>query len=174
VQALQRSGRDVGVDLKILAAVESVNQAQKTLMVDKARRHFGGTLRGRHFAIWGLSFKPNTDDMREAPSLAVVQALLDEGATITAFDPVAGVEAHHLFNARSGVTLAGSAPAALENADALMILTEWKEFRSPDFDDIKRQLKMPVIFDGRNIFDPSRMAARGFTYYGVGRGLNQF
>ncbi len=172
VQALQRSGREVGVDLKILAAVESVNQVQKTVLVEKARKHFG-SLSGRRFAIWGLAFKPNTDDMREAPALSVVEALLAEGASVCAFDPVAGKEALHLLGSQAGVAFASSAPAALAEADALMILTEWKEFRSPDFEDIKRQLKQPVIFDGRNIFDPARMAERGFTYFGIGRGSSQ-
>ncbi len=170
VQALQRSGHEVGVGLRILAAVESVNHSQKTVLVEKARRHFG-SLRGRRFAIWGLAFKPNTDDMREAPSLAVISALLAEGASVCAFDPVASAEAQHLLGSLDGVALAVSAPAALAGADALMILTEWKEFRSPDFDEIKQQLKQPVVFDGRNIFDPQRMAARGFTYYGIGRGV---
>ena len=169
VQALQRSGREVGVELKILAAVESVNHAQKTVLVDKARKHFGN-LKGRRFAVWGLAFKPNTDDMREAPSLAVARALLAEGASLCAFDPVAASEAKYHLGSLDGVTFAANAPAALSGADALMILTEWKEFRSPDFDDIKQQLKQPVVFDGRNIFDPQRMAARGFTYYGIGRG----
>lgn len=169
VQALQRSSREVGMELQILAAVESVNHRQKTLLVDKAKRYFG-SLAGRHFAVWGLAFKPNTDDMREAASLAVIDALLAAGATIAAFDPIAMDEAKRVIGERPGLRYGATAPAVLAGADALLIVTEWKEFRSPDFDDIKRQLKQPVIFDGRNIYDPDRMAERGFKYHGVGRG----
>lgn len=170
VKALQRTGRDAGIELRILAAVEAVNKSQKLLLVDKAVKHFG-SLKGCHFAVWGLAFKPNTDDMREAPSLEVLSALLEAGATVCAFDPVAAHEAPRYLGQPAGLTYAASATAALSSADGLFVLTEWKEFRSPDFDEMKVKLRQPVVFDGRNIFDPARMAARGFAYYGVGRGL---
>ena len=171
VKALAHTGAEHGHPMKILAAVEAVNEAQKGVLVTKARRRFG-PLAGRRFALWGLAFKPNTDDMREAPSLTVIEALLSEGATVVAFDPVAQEEAARALGSRTGISYAKSAAAALNDADALLIATEWKEFRSPDFDDMRQRMKQPVIFDGRNLYDPQRMADRGFEYYGIGRGLS--
>jgi len=171
VQALQRSARGVGYEPHLLTAVEAVNQEQKSFLTTKIRKHFGGDLKGRTFALWGLAFKPNTDDMREAPAITVVGELLAAGAKVRAFDPVAMAEARRVFGEKPGLALVADAPAALEGADALVIVTEWREFRSPDFDRLKAQLKQPVIFDGRNLYNPELMARFGFQYYGVGRGL---
>jgi UDPglucose 6-dehydrogenase len=171
VQALQRSARGVGYEPRLLSAVESVNKTQKSFLAGKIRKHFGGGLAGRTIALWGLAFKPNTDDMREAPALTVIEELLAAGAQVRAFDPVAMVEAARVLGQRPGLTLVPDADAALEGADALAIVTEWREFRSPDFDRIKARLKQPVLFDGRNIYKPELMARLGFSYYGVGRGL---
>jgi UDPglucose 6-dehydrogenase len=171
VQALVRSAREVQYEARVLEAVEAINESQKGFLVRKLRRHFNGDLKGRRFALWGLAFKPNTDDMRAAPSLKVIEELLAEGASVCAFDPVAMNEARRIFGGRAGLTLAPDAQAALQGADALVILTEWQEFRSPDFDHIKRALKQPIIFDGRNLYNPQLMKRFGFTYYAVGRGL---
>jgi UDPglucose 6-dehydrogenase len=171
VQALQRSARGVGYEPRLLSAVEAVNKTQKSFLAGKIRKHFGGQLAGRTIALWGLAFKPNTDDMREAPALTVIEELLAAGAKVRAFDPVAMVEAARVLGERPGLTLVPDADAALEGADALAIVTEWREFRSPDFDRIKARLKQPVLFDGRNIYKPELMARLGFSYYGVGRGL---
>jgi UDPglucose 6-dehydrogenase len=171
VQALIRSGRSVQYEARLLEAVETVNQAQKGFLLTKMRRHFGEALEGRTIAIWGLAFKPNTDDMREAPSLTVVRELLEAGAHVRAFDPVAVAEARRLLGEHAKLTFVAHAHAALEGADALAIVTEWKEFRSPDFDYLKAALKQPVIFDGRNLYNPELMQRMGFLYYGVGRGL---
>jgi UDPglucose 6-dehydrogenase len=171
VQALIRSGRSVQYEARLLEAVETVNQAQKGFLLTKMRRHFGEALEGRTIAIWGLAFKPNTDDMREAPSLTVVRELLEAGAHVRAFDPVAVAEARRLLGEHAKLTFVANAHAALEGADALAIVTEWKEFRSPDFDYLKAALKQPVIFDGRNLYNPELMQRMGFLYYGVGRGL---
>jgi len=169
VKALSRTATQAGMSLQVLDAVEAVNDLQKQVLVDKARRHYGDALRGKHFALWGLAFKPNTDDMREAPSLTIIEQLLADGATVTAFDPVAMHEARKALGERPGLTYRTDQKAVLENADALFIVTEWKQFRSPDFDDIARQLRAPVIFDGRNLYDPDRMAEHGFTYHSIGR-----
>ncbi len=169
VKAMLRTGRDAGLALEILAAVESVNERQKSVLVGKARQRFGA-LAGKHFALWGLAFKPNTDDMREAASRVIIESLLAEGATVAAYDPVAMDEARRLYAGRAGIGFADSAPAALEGADALLIATEWKEFRSPDFDGIRAKLKQPVVFDGRNLYDPLTMAEHGIEYHGIGRG----
>jgi UDPglucose 6-dehydrogenase len=171
VQALQRSARGLGFEPHLLTAVESVNKAQKSFLVGKIRKHFGADLKGRTFALWGLAFKPNTDDMREAPAITVVNELLAAGAKVRAFDPVAMAEARRIFGDKPGLALVADANATLEGADALVIVTEWREFRSPDFDRLKSQLKQPVIFDGRNLYNPELMARFGFRYYGVGRGL---
>ncbi len=171
VKALQRSGTQSGFDLHVLEAVERVNEAQKSLLVRKIVRRFGEDLAGRRFALWGLAFKPNTDDMREAPSLAVIDGLLARGATVSAYDPVAVHEAQRVLGERAGLAYAESPTAAVEGADALVIVTEWKEFRSPDFDDLRKRLREPVIFDGRNLYDPDMMRESGIDYYGVGRGL---
>lgn len=168
VQALERSSRAVGYEPKILAAVEAVNARQKSVLIDKMRAHFNGNLKGRTFAIWGLSFKPNTDDMREAPSRVLIEALWAAGAEVRAYDPIAMPEARRIYGER--LRLVASMEEALIGADGLAIVTEWQEFRSPDFDAIKATLKEPAIFDGRNLYDPQLMARFGFIYYGVGRG----
>ncbi len=171
VKALQRTGTQSGLDLHVLEAVERVNDAQKGMLVRKIARRFGENLSGRRLALWGLAFKPNTDDMREAPSLVVIDGLLSRGAAISAYDPVAVQEAQRILGDRAGLHYADSPIAALEGADALVIVTEWKEFRSPDFDEVRKRLREPVIFDGRNLYDPEMMRACGIEYYGVGRGL---
>jgi UDPglucose 6-dehydrogenase len=171
VRALIRSANDAGYPAKVLEAVQAVNDAQKGFLVRKIRRHFDGAIRGRTFALWGLAFKPNTDDMREAPSLNIVRELLAEGARVQAFDPVAMEEARRALGDAAGLTLVADADSALHGADALIIVTEWQEFRSPDFDRIREQLSSPVIFDGRNLYSPDLMKRFGFRYYGVGRGL---
>jgi UDPglucose 6-dehydrogenase len=170
VTALARSAKDVGYQTRVLDAVEAVNADQKGFIARKMLKHFGGELRGKTFALWGLAFKPNTDDMREAPSLTVIDALLAAGARVQAYDPVAIAEAQRLLAGRQGVTFAHDAMAALQGADALAIVTEWQEFRSPDFDAIRAALREPVIFDGRNLYNPELMKRLGFEYYGVGRG----
>jgi UDPglucose 6-dehydrogenase len=170
VKALVRSAREVGYEAQVLKAVEEVNETQKGFIARKVRKHFGDDLSGRCFALWGLAFKPNTDDMREAPSLTVINELLEAGATIRAFDPVAMKEAQRVLQGRQGIEYVEDAHAALEGADALLIITEWQQFRSPDFDLIRSRLKQPVIFDGRNLYNPGLMRRFGFQYYGVGRG----
>jgi UDPglucose 6-dehydrogenase len=169
VQALQRTGGEYGLDLKILDAVEQVNHAQKEVLAGKIVKRFGESLAGRHFALWGLAFKPNTDDMREAPSRVLVAELLRRGATVAAYDPVAIEEARGIFKAQPGVRFAASPMAALDGADALAIVTEWKEFRSPDFTAIKAALKTPSIFDGRNLYEPSEVRRHGLEYFTIGR-----
>jgi len=171
VKALQRTGTQSGLNLHVLEAVEKVNEEQKGMLVRKIVKRFGEKLDGRRFAIWGLAFKPNTDDMREAPSQVVVEALLARGATLNAYDPVAVHEAKRIFGNKPGLAYAETPIAALDGADALVIVTEWKEFRSPDFEDLRKRLRQPVIFDGRNLYDPDMMRASGIDYYGVGRGL---
>jgi UDPglucose 6-dehydrogenase len=172
VKALVRSARDVGYEPQVLQAVESVNAMQKGFIARKVRKHFGEDLSGRCFALWGLAFKPNTDDMREAPSLTIIDELLKAGARISAFDPVAMKEAQRVLKDREGIEYVSEANAALEGADALLIVTEWQQFRSPDFDLIRGKLRQPVIFDGRNLYNPDLMRRFGFQYYGVGRGLS--
>ncbi|WP_095118959.1 UDP-glucose/GDP-mannose dehydrogenase family protein [Pseudomonas sp. Irchel s3f10] len=169
VKALIHAATSVDIDARLLKAVEARNQDQKTSLYSKIFNHFDGHLRGKTFALWGLSFKPNTDDMREAPSRVLMEALWHAGANVQAFDPKAMEEAQRLYGARDELTLAGTKEAALKNADALIIVTEWQAFRAPDFDLLSRQLKQPLIFDGRNLFDPQRLSKRGFTYISVGR-----
>ena len=169
VKALQRSAEEVGYDASILRAVETVNNRQKRVLFNKIKAHFGD-LRGKTFALWGLSFKPNTDDMREAPSRVLMESLWEAGARVQAYDPVAMPECARLYGRRADFTLCKTSPEALEGADALAIVTEWQEFRSPDFDYIKRALQTPVIFDGRNLYDPLHMVRAGFSYYAIGRG----
>ena len=169
VKALIRTGRDHGQPLGILEAVEIANESQKNVLARRVVARFGEDLTGRIFAVWGLSFKPNTDDMREAPSLVVIQALLRRGAKVQSFDPVAAPEAHRILGEHSRHQSCESAMAALSNADALIVITEWKEFRSPDFDEIKALMRSPVIFDGRNIYDPAAARSQGFEYTGIGR-----
>jgi len=173
VKALQRTGSQSGLELHVLEAVERVNETQKSLLVRKIVRRFGEQLGGRRFALWGLAFKPNTDDMREAPSQVVIEGLLSRGATVSAYDPVARHEARRVLGEKAGLVYAESPGAALEGADALVIVTEWKEFRSPDFDELRRRLRQPVVFDGRNLYDPDMMREAGIDYYGVGRGLRE-
>jgi UDPglucose 6-dehydrogenase len=165
------SGAGVGMQLRVLGAVEAVNQAQKHTLVDKVVARFGSDLSGRRFGLWGLAFKPGTDDMREAPSLVVVQGLTERGASVVAYDPVAVGEARLRMHGWPGISFASSAAAAVEDTDALLIVTEWKEFRSPDFEHLKRSLRQPVVFDGRNLFEPDQMRAEGLEYHCIGRGL---
>jgi UDPglucose 6-dehydrogenase len=169
VQALQRSAQDVGYDASILAAVESVNNRQKQVLFNKIKVHFGD-LRGKTIGLWGLAFKPNTDDMREASSRVLMEALWSAGAKVRAYDPIANPECLRIYGSRADLTLCQTAPEALQGADALAIVTEWQEFRSPDFEYIKSTLRTPVIFDGRNLYDPEQMARAGFSYYAIGRG----
>ncbi len=168
VKALQRSAGEAGHPLKLLAAVEAVNEAQKHVLAGKIRRHFG-SLSGKTIALWGLAFKANTDDMREAPSLSLIDDLTREGASVQAYDPAAGHEARKLFEKNGNVKIVDSAIGALEGADALAIVTEWQEFRSPDFAAIREKLKTPAIFDGRNLYDPAAVRAQGLEYFAIGR-----
>jgi UDPglucose 6-dehydrogenase len=165
-QALLRSTSDQGYDFKILRAVEEVNELQKRRLVDKIERHFGD-LSGRTIAIWGLAFKPRTDDMREAPSIPIIERLLSRGATIKAYDPAAVPVAKQIFDGR--IALCEKSYEALAGADALAIVTEWNEFREPDFGKMRSLMKAPVVFDGRNIYSPEHMRALGFTYFSIGR-----
>ena len=169
VKALQKSASQAGRPLRVLAAVDQVNDAQKRVLGDKIRARFGQLLSGRRFALWGLAFKPNTDDMREAPSLTLIADLIAAGASVRAYDPAARDEAKRIFADETRVEIVESAPAALDGADALAIVTEWQEFRSPDFAAIKARLKTPAIFDGRNLYDPAVVAAHGIEYYSIGR-----
>src|SRR5690606_14010569 len=157
VQALIRTADQIKFDAKVLKAVESRNNEQKTTLFQKVNKHFAGDLAGKTFAICGLSFKPNTDDMREAPSRVLIEALWAAGAKVQAFDPEAMNETQRIYGNRDDLALCGTKEAALKNADALIIVTEWQAFRAPDFDFIKSELKAPVIFDGRNMFEPQRM-----------------
>src|SRR5579859_7371590 len=170
VQALQRSAQEVGYDASILTAVESVNNRQKQVLFNKIKAHFG-ELRGRTVALWGLAFKPNTDDMREASSRVLMESLWSAGAKVRAYDPVAMPECLRIYGRRDDLTLCKTSPEVVEGADALAIVTEWREFRSPDFDAIKSALRTPAIFDGRNLYDPAHMARAGFSYYAIGRGI---
>jgi UDPglucose 6-dehydrogenase len=167
LKALVATGREHGLELDLLRAVDRTNERQKRLLVAKALKHFGGSLAGRTFGVWGLSFKPKTDDMREAPSLDVIEGLLGKGAQVVAHDPVAERGARRYFGER--IRYAALPYEALEGVDALCIVTEWNEFRHPDFERMKALMKTPVILDGRNIYDPARMRELGFTYLGVGR-----
>jgi UDPglucose 6-dehydrogenase len=169
VRALIRSSREVDHEPQILTAVESVNARQKEVLVEKMRRHFGERLKGCTIALWGLAFKPNTDDMREAPSRTIIDSLLQLGARVRAYDPVAAVEAARIYAGHQGFELARNAYEAVEGADALAIATEWQEFRSPDFERLKQSLKGPIIFDGRNLYDPAMVGRFGLTYHTIGR-----
>jgi UDPglucose 6-dehydrogenase len=179
VQALERTARDYDQQLLILQAVEKVNDRQKTVLGDKVVTRFGEDLSGKHFAVWGLAFKPNTDDMREAPSRVLLEQLLSRGATVAVYDPVAMTEAKRVLELDfadrpallNNIRFANSPVDTLTDAQALVIVTEWKAFRSPDFDQVKTLLKAPVIFDGRNLYEPQTMADAGFEYYGIGRTL---
>ena len=169
VRALQRTSTEHGLPSKVLEAVEQVNNAQKYVLLQKITRRFGTDLKGKHFALWGLAFKPGTDDMREASSRVIMEGLWALGASVTAFDPAAMKETQHLYGERADLRYAVNAKDALHGADALIIVTEWKAFKSPDFSIIKARLKHPVIFDGRNLFEPADMKTLGFEYYGIGR-----
>ncbi|WP_431207342.1 UDP-glucose dehydrogenase family protein [Burkholderia cepacia] len=177
VQALIRTAGENGQPLRILEAVEAANHAQKDVLIGKIEQRFGADLTGREFAVWGLAFKPNTDDMREAPSRRLIAALLERGATVRAYDPVAVDEARRVFaldfgtdpDALARLHLVDTQDIAVTGADALVIVTEWKEFRSPDFTRLKAELKAPVIFDGRNLYEPDAMAELGIDYYAIGR-----
>ncbi len=166
---IKTASTDGDLDLRVLTAVEEANDAQKHVLSRKLKQRLGEDLTGRHFAIWGLAFKPNTDDMREAPSLALIADLLAAGATITAYDPVAMHEAKRVLGDNDRLTYATNPNDALTGADALVIVTEWKEFRSPDFDLIKERLKQPLIVDGRNLYDPALVRAMGLDYLAIGR-----
>jgi UDPglucose 6-dehydrogenase len=170
VQALAHSARKAGFPATLLEAVESVNARQKQVLLDKIKAHYGDTLAGRTVAIWGLAFKPNTDDMREASSRQLMEGLWEAGAKVRAYDPQARKETRRIYGERPDLALCSSAAEALQGADCLALVTEWMEFRSPDFDAVKAALKDPVIFDGRNVFDPSFVKRLGFTYYAIGRG----
>jgi UDPglucose 6-dehydrogenase len=169
VRALQRTAEHSGARLRILKAVEDANEAQKVVLLEKLGARLGVDLEGKRFAVWGLAFKPNTDDMREAPSRVVIEGILARGGQVTAYDPVAMEEARRIYRDELRVSFTDSPLACLDGADALLILTEWKEFRSPDFGEIKRRLAQPLIFDGRNLYDPAVVKAAGLEYYSIGR-----
>jgi UDPglucose 6-dehydrogenase len=169
VKALQKSAQDAGRPLRLLEAVDEVNQAQKHVLANKIKGRLGENLRGKTIALWGIAFKANTDDMREAASLTVIADLVGAGAAVRAYDPAAGHEAKKMYEKQKGVSVVDSAAAALEGADVLAIITEWQEFRSPDFTAIKATLKTPAIFDGRNLYDPAVVKGYGLEYYPIGR-----
>ncbi len=169
VQALYRTAQEVGYDARLLGAVEDVNDRQKSVLVDKIVARFGNDLGGRKFAIWGLAFKPETDDMREAPSRKIMEALWERGASVAAYDPVATEEALRIYGERDDLELVDDPYKALDDADALVVVTEWKEFRSPEISDMQKRMKTPVIFDGRNIYQPTQFASHEFEYSGIGR-----
>lgn len=175
VKALLRTGKEAGLPMNVIAAAELANEKQKNVLGEKITKHFGSlsSLKGKTIALWGLAFKPNTDDMREAPALVLIDQLIKAGAKVQAFDPVAFETApeslKHQGTDLSALRLADSAYEALNGADALALVTEWNEFRTPDFEKIKALLKQPVIFDGRNLWKPDSLKKRGFTYYGIGR-----
>ena len=172
VQALIRTAEHIGYVPRLLKAVEDVNDDQKMKLPEFIQRHFGDDLKGKTFALWGLSFKPNTDDMREASSRVLMDELWKRGAIVQAYDPEAMDEAQRIYGHRADLRLMGTKEAALQGADALVICTEWQSFKAPDFDTIKNSLNEAVIFDGRNLYDPERLRKRGFTYYGIGRGAS--
>ncbi len=169
VRALERTALENGYTPELLHAVEAVNFRQKRKLFDKIARHYDGQVKGKIFALWGLAFKPNTDDMREASSRVLMEALWEQGAAVRAFDPEAEQECARIYGARDDLVLCDTAEEALTGADALVVVTEWNQFRSPDFEHIRTALKRPVIFDGRNLYDPAFIAEQGFTYYSIGR-----
>ncbi len=172
VKALARTAADNDSPLSLLIAVEQVNERQKTVLSDKIKARFGERLEGKKFAVWGLAFKPNTDDMREAPSLTLIADLLARGAQVTAYDPVAGAEAHRVLGTQPGLEIASNAYVAAKDADALVLVTEWREFLTPDWDQLRELMKTPVLFDGRNQFAPKSVHANGFEYHAIGRKSN--
>ncbi|MDD8019144.1 MAG: UDP-glucose/GDP-mannose dehydrogenase family protein [Bacteroidota bacterium] len=167
VKALIKTSVDSGYEIKLLTVVDQVNQKQKEVIVSKILKYYNNSIQGKHFAVWGLAFKPNTDDMREAPSVVIINKLLEHGATVTAYDPAANETAKYFLH--DTIHYVENEYDTLNNADALLVFTEWNEFRNPDFQIIKSKLKQPVIFDGRNIFDPEKMRELHFTYFGIGR-----
>ncbi|OQS26911.1 UDP-glucose dehydrogenase family protein [Chromobacterium violaceum] len=169
VKALVQTAKENGHTLRVLTAVEEANEVQKLRLVEKVVARFGENLSGRRFALWGLAFKPNTDDMREAPSRVIVEELTRRGAEIVAFDPVAAHEAQRVMTGVNGIAFADDMMKALQDADALLIVTEWKMFRAPDFESIRHSLKQPLIFDGRNMYDPAWLREQGFDYHAIGR-----
>jgi UDPglucose 6-dehydrogenase len=170
VQALERTAQQVGYEAELLQAVESVNYRQKSRLFEKISRHFGGDLAGKTIAVWGLAFKPQTDDMREASSRVLMEALWAAGAKVRAYDPEAMNEARRIYGERIDLVLVEHQDEALDGADALAVCTEWKPFRIPDFDAMAGRLNNRLIFDGRNLYDPEALAESGFVYYGIGRG----
>jgi UDPglucose 6-dehydrogenase len=176
VQALVRTTDGIGYESKILKAVEAVNYAQKHKLFEYITKHYDleqnpDAIKGKTFALWGLSFKPNTDDMREAPSRILMEQLWKAGAKVQAYDPEAMEETQRIYGARNDLSFMGTKESALNNADALVICTEWQNFKAPDFSLIKSLLTTPVIFDGRNLFDPKRLKNKGFSYYSIGRNI---
>jgi UDPglucose 6-dehydrogenase len=169
VKALVKTARDQSTCLRILEAVEAVNDDQKQRLAAKLRQALGSDLTGAQIAVWGLAFKPNTDDMRDSPSLALIDELLGAGAQVVAHDPVAMDEAKHRFNGKNGISFASTSYEALSNADALVVVTDWNEYRHPDFGRIKQSLRRPIIVDGRNLYALHRMSAMGFVYHSIGR-----
>jgi UDPglucose 6-dehydrogenase len=169
VRALIHTASQIGVKAELIEAVQAVNDRQKHILFRKLLSHYGD-LQGKTVALWGLAFKPNTDDMRDAPSRVFMEAVWDAGAKVQAYDPVASEEAARIYGEREDLKLCDSPEQALQNADALVVATEWREFRSPDFNAIKSLLNQPVVVDGRNIYDPEYMSEQGFSYYAVGRG----
>ncbi len=169
VSALRQTAHEAGMEMRIIGAVNEVNQAQKSRLLEKITRRFGADLSGKRFAVWGLAFKANTNDMREATSQVIVPGLIARGAAVVAYDPVAMDEAKKAFAALPRMAYAASPQIALDGVDCLVIITEWKEFRSPDFDDMKRRMRMPVIIDGRNLYDPAMVRSHGLEYSGIGR-----
>ena len=169
MQALIRTADEVGFEATVLKAVEERNRTQKSTLFEKASDWFGGRLAGKVFALWGLAFKPDTNDMREAPARVLMEALWRAGATVRAFDPEAMHECRAIYGERDGLVLCDTKEAALYGADALLIATEWKSFRAPDFDEIREALSTPVVFDGRNLYDPQMVARHGLDYVSIGR-----
>ena len=170
VRALAATARDAGFEPELLSAVEAVNDRQKQVLFEKISRHYGGNLKGRHFALWGPAFKPQNDDMRDAASRVVLETLWGAGATVSAYDPAAMDVTRKIYGSRHDFKLEKRPEDVLQGADALIVVTEWRVFRSPDFSEIREKLSAPVIFDGRNIYDPAYLKRLGFTYYGIGRG----
>ncbi len=169
VKALVRTANGIDEPAELLTAVESVNDSQKMVLVAKVKKHFGESLKGKTLALWGLAFKPNTDDMREAPARVFMEAMWEEGVKVQAFDPEAMEETHRIYGDRDDLTFCDSAMSALENADALVVCTEWSAFRSPDWICVAEKLNNNVVFDGRNLYEPDLMAEKGFTHYAIGR-----
>jgi len=170
VKALIHTADAAAYDAAVMRGVEEVNERQKRVLFDKLLRHFQGDVDGRTFALWGLAFKPNTDDMREAPSRTIMELLFEHGARVRAYDPVANEEAARLYAGESGLTLCSDRDETVDGADGLIVVTEWNEFRSPNFSALKARLKEPVVFDGRNLYDPDYLGQLGFAHYAIGRG----